>query len=119
MLSNRVNVLTMHDDPSGAPAARHNRFPTEKEMQQANLIQDRIWMFKTWKECFVAKDAVSFMVANGYADNAKHAVELAQEQVKEGKIYYLGESFVGEWLVGWLVGWVEWLIDWLVGWLSE
>ena len=59
-------------------------------MKENNLIQDRIWMFKTWKECFVAKDVVAFMLDRGYALSTKHAIELAQEQVKQGNIYYLG-----------------------------
>ena len=79
---------------SAAKAPPTHRFPTEVEMKQHGLIQDRIWMFKTWKECFVAKDIVTFMVDNGYATDAKHAVELAQEEVKRGNIYYLGVSLV-------------------------
>ena len=77
---------------SGDLVARGNRFPTEKEMKENNLIQDRVWMFKTWKECFVAKDVVAFMLDRGYALSAKHAIDLAQEQVKQGNIYYLGTT---------------------------
>ena len=47
-------------------------------------------MFKTWKQCFVANEVVTFMVANGFATSTKKAVELAQELVKQGEIYYLG-----------------------------
>ena len=60
-------------------------------------------MFKTWKECFVAKEVVSFMVTNGFATSPKHAVELAQEQVKQGKIYYLGALYVSGLGCGWVV----------------
>ena len=84
--------------------ARGNRFPTEKEMKENNLIQDRIWMFKTWKECFVAKEVVAFMLDKGYALSAKHAIGLAQEEVKKGNIYYLGITQLSRW---WDMMWLD------------
>jgi len=69
---------------------RPGRFPSEAEMKQHSLIKDRVWMFKTWKQCFAANEVVSFMVANGFATCPKQAVMIAQEMVDQGEIYYLG-----------------------------
>ena len=88
--TDRANATSMHKVHASLASPRANRFPTEAEMKQYSLIKDRVWMFKTWKQCFVANEVVAFMVANGFATSPKQAVELAQEQVKEGEIYYLG-----------------------------
>ena len=86
----RANATSMQKVHASLASPRAERFPTEAEMKQHSLIKDRVWMFKTWKQCFVANEVVAFMVANGFASSPKKAVELAQELVKQGEIFYLG-----------------------------
>merc|ERR1719201_3174302 len=41
-----------------AAALIKNSFPTEEHMRANGFIRDRVWMFKTWKQCFVGKEVV-------------------------------------------------------------
>lgn len=50
-------------------------------------------MFATWKEVFVGKHIVKFMVQKGLAANAKAAVAMGQKLLQEGKIYYVGLKY--------------------------
>lgn len=78
-----------------APAERSDghHFPSEGEMRKHGFIKDRWWMFATWREVFVGKHIVKFMVQKGLAANAKAAVAMGQKLVQEGKIYYVGLQY--------------------------
>jgi len=69
-------------------------FPSQGEMRKHGFIQDRMWMLVQWKECFVGKDIVRFMVQNGLADDATAAVAMGQKLLQEGKIYYAGVKYL-------------------------
>jgi hypothetical protein len=72
-------------------AGKH-RFPTEAEMKAGCLVVDRTWAFVKWQECFVGKEVVKWMIANGYATDKADAVHLGQDALEKGDIYYVGKD---------------------------
>lgn len=78
--------------PSTKPKAYRLHFPTESQMRMGGLIKDRVWLFKTWKQCFVGQEVVRWMMSVGLADSPKQAVALGQGMVNARKIYWLGSK---------------------------
>lgn len=68
------------------------RFPTEEEMRQNGLIQDRNFLFFTWPDTFVGADAVTFMVDEGYAPSPKQAVLYGRKLLSQRKIEFAGKE---------------------------
>lgn len=69
-------------------------FPSQGEMRKHGFIKDRMWMLVNWREVFVGKDIVHFMVQNRLADDVAAAVAMGQKLVQEGKIYYAGVKYL-------------------------
>lgn len=76
-----------------AAAIPVHHFPSEGEMRKNGFIKDRMWMFTKWREVFVGKDIVKFMVKTGLAADARAAVAMGQKLLEEGKIYYVGVNY--------------------------
>jgi hypothetical protein len=50
-----------------------------RQLEESVQVQDRTYHFRIYKNCFVGKEAVDFLVKSGLATNRLHAVELGRE----------------------------------------
>jgi len=61
-----------------------------KEIAASGLISDRTRWRGRYRQCFSGEDLCAFLVSNGYANSAKHAVEVGSMLLQQGfivKIY--------------------------------
>lgn len=90
--SNVAEATNKNEEDTASPT-RVPRFPTEREMHQHNLIQDRRWMCSRTRQTFVANRIVAWMVKSGYTRDTKTAVALGQDLLDQGKIYCVRGCF--------------------------
>lgn len=55
-------------------------------------VKDRSYHFRTFRKCFVGKDAVSCMVLEGLAENRAGAVALGNEWIAKGLLHHVTRS---------------------------
>lgn len=69
----------------------------------SNLIQDRKYHLKSYKQCFVGKDFVDWLIARGEATNRADAIDLGKQFVEAGVISH-GKLSHGLYVMNYLRG---------------
>ncbi len=60
-----------------------------RQMRDAVEICDRKWHFKTYEHCFVARDAVSWLLATEHCKTRDDAVAICRELAQRGFIHHV------------------------------
>ena len=60
-----------------------------RQMRDAVEICDRKWHFKTYEHCFVAKEAVSWLLTTEHCATRPEAVEICRELAQRGFIHHV------------------------------
>lgn len=77
---------TYEEPADTAILAKGQRLYTRMKGDGSQLIQDRKYHLKTYKECFVGKEFVDWLIAKGEARNRVDAVDLGKHLVEAGVI---------------------------------
>jgi len=59
-------------------------------LERDMIVKDHSYRFKTYKQCFVAKDAVTYMVTNNVAPSRKVAEQLGQQLESQLNLFHHG-----------------------------
>eukprot|EP01147_Barroeca_monosierra_P003426 gene3426-6065_t len=60
-----------------------------EQLAGSDLLGDRIYHLQTYKNCFVASDAVRFLIEKGFAASRQEATEKLQELVESNLIHHV------------------------------
>eukprot|EP00466_Bigelowiella_natans_P003489 jgi/Bigna1/38073/e_gw1.23.193.1 len=103
---NNNNNSNNNDDISGSSTPNDRSdcsSPSEKKISLAELartllknldVKDRMYHFKTYKNCLVGQDAVTWMVTNKYAKNRKKAVYILNKLHRLGVIEHVTKDHI-------------------------
>ncbi|EGD75428.1 glutathione peroxidase [Salpingoeca rosetta] len=82
-------VLWRQEWEALSPDVQAARKMLARELAESNLIDDRTYHLQTYRQCFVASDAVSYMVENGKAESREAAVGQLQHLVEGNLIHHV------------------------------
>eukprot|EP00180_Rhodochaete_pulchella_P003491 Plantae.Rhodophyta-Rhodochaete_pulchella.ctg6007.p2 GENE.Plantae.Rhodophyta-Rhodochaete_pulchella.ctg6007~~Plantae.Rhodophyta-Rhodochaete_pulchella.ctg6007.p2 ORF type:complete len:118 (-),score=21.21 Plantae.Rhodophyta-Rhodochaete_pulchella.ctg6007:99-425(-) len=92
--------MQQREDAGPKPLNRANTYrgmvcsiPEMAERIMANIeIKDRRWKVRTFKDCFVGSDAVSYMVKSDLAINEFEAVDYGTDMIRMGLVSHVTGS---------------------------
>ncbi len=88
-----ASSLSLSDDDA-ALAALMRVFVALSDPQDGVPVKDRRYLFRTFRECFVAREAVQWLVAHGHAADAPAAVALGVALQRRGLLEHVTRDHV-------------------------